>query len=231
MRRSLLKLNGRHLPKALCQALVLLTLLLLPSAAWGQTTVTKTITFTKNKGDVVTIDNTDNIPNAIPVTVNEKVGSNPDDPSYGYDSNVMIINSGALLNTYSYSNDKAVFTLDEYASTELPNWFVIRIPGNYPEKPTEVTLYFSYTTSISNEDEDGYCAKIQFGNEENYTDTGDSGGSKNYLTTGLNGLKFSANGTDGIEITGREGTKSLDIYIFWMVKMEFHQPLPSKRSK
>ena len=36
MRRSLLKLNGRHLPKALRQALVLLTLLLLPSAAWGQ---------------------------------------------------------------------------------------------------------------------------------------------------------------------------------------------------
>jgi len=36
MRRSLLKLNERHLPKALRQALVLITLLLLPSAAWGQ---------------------------------------------------------------------------------------------------------------------------------------------------------------------------------------------------
>ena len=36
MRRSLLKLNGRHLPKALRQALVLFTMLLLPSAAWGQ---------------------------------------------------------------------------------------------------------------------------------------------------------------------------------------------------
>ena len=39
MRRSLLKLNGRHLPKALRQALVLFTLLILPSAAWGQITV------------------------------------------------------------------------------------------------------------------------------------------------------------------------------------------------
>ena len=37
MRRSLLKLNERHLPKALRQALVLLTMLFLPSAAWGQT--------------------------------------------------------------------------------------------------------------------------------------------------------------------------------------------------
>ena len=36
MRKSLLKLNERHLPKALRQALVLITLLLLPSAAWGQ---------------------------------------------------------------------------------------------------------------------------------------------------------------------------------------------------
>jgi len=38
MRRSLLKLNERHLPKALRQALVLLTMLLLPSAAWGEGT-------------------------------------------------------------------------------------------------------------------------------------------------------------------------------------------------
>ena len=36
MRRSLLKLNGRHLPKALSQTLALLTILLLPSIAWGQ---------------------------------------------------------------------------------------------------------------------------------------------------------------------------------------------------
>jgi hypothetical protein len=36
MRRSLLKLNERHLPKALRQALVLITMLLLPSTAWGQ---------------------------------------------------------------------------------------------------------------------------------------------------------------------------------------------------
>lgn len=36
MRRSLLKLNERHLSKALRQALVLLTMLLLPSTAWGQ---------------------------------------------------------------------------------------------------------------------------------------------------------------------------------------------------
>ena len=35
MRRSLLKLNERNLPKALRQALVLITMLLLPSAAWG----------------------------------------------------------------------------------------------------------------------------------------------------------------------------------------------------
>ena len=40
MRRSLLKLNERHLPKALRQALVLFTLLILPSAAWGQATIT-----------------------------------------------------------------------------------------------------------------------------------------------------------------------------------------------
>ena len=44
MRRSLLKLNGRHLPKALRQALVLITMLLLPSAAWGQWE-TQTFTF------------------------------------------------------------------------------------------------------------------------------------------------------------------------------------------
>ena len=58
MRRSLLKLNERHLPKALRQALVLITMLLLPSAAWGldNTNLTFISNFTGFSNNAITFD-------------------------------------------------------------------------------------------------------------------------------------------------------------------------------
>jgi hypothetical protein len=203
MRRSLL--NKPNLSKSLRQALVLFTLLLLPSVAWGQVTVTKTITFNKGEGTTTTITE-DYYEGAIPVSVNETVGSSD---SYDYDSNVTILNSGALTK-YLYSSSNVQFTIDEYMRSDT-QWFIIRIPGNYPKKPTSVKLFISYTTATeADDDDDTYSAIIEVGDDsaEKYTDTSTG---KDYL---VNGLSFYGDPESGQPGTIRSEDGDLDIYIY-----------------
>ena len=190
--------------------LVLLTMFLLPSAAWGQETVTviKTITFNKGKENASATTITENGKETIPVTVNEKWGEGEPTPyDYNYDSNVTIENSGALLN-YTYTESKAIFTLWEQARTDQ-HWFIIRIPGNYPATPSEVKLFISYDNAFEAEDDDDeFSAKIEVGDQtaEKYTD------SKTYDTFlgDQEGLSFLANGTPG---SGRSKNGDLEIWI------------------
>ena len=213
MRRSLLKLNERHLPKALRQALVLLTMLLLPSAAWGQetVTVTKTITFDKGEADASATTILEDGKKTIPVTVNETetVGSTPH--YYNYDSNVTIENSGALLN-YTYTESKAIFTLWAQARTDQ-HWFIIRIPGNYPATPSKVKLFISYDNAFkADDDDDEFSAKIEVGDQtaEKYTDNKTS----DTFLDDQEGLSFFANGTPGSGTPGTIRSKDGDLEIW-----------------
>ena len=134
-------------PKTLTRILlVLLTMFLLPSAAWGQTvTVTKTIKFNKQV-DAVTSD----IGNSkMSVSVTEQI-TGESSTSYNYDGQVIILDDLKQLSQYSCSTDDgAVFTLKNNASGT--DNFAIEIPGVYPNVPTQVTLTVAYNNSGTDE--------------------------------------------------------------------------------
>ncbi len=150
MRRSLL--NKRILPKPLRQALVLITLLLLPSAAWGQTKVTKTIYFNKSS---------DALLSTLPVHIKEEIKETT--YSKEYDSEVTI-EVDDIIENFSYDGDGAVFKLAEGAYTENADGICIIIPGQYPQVPETVNLTFAYSNSYSDPTlpkDDGISAIIQ----------------------------------------------------------------------
>lgn len=132
--------------------LVLLTMFLLPSAAWGQGTVTVTKTIYFNQSS-------DALSNELPVHIKEEIKNT----TYikEYDSKVtMDIDDPDIIKDFSYTgNDGAVFELTRFASTE-GNGIGIIIPGKYPQVPETVKLKVAYNNSYSDQDEDGISAII-----------------------------------------------------------------------
>lgn len=190
--------------------LVLLTMFLLPSAAWGQgtVTVTKTIQFNKVVNPV-----TSNIDNSmIPVSVSEVVGGTP----YTYNSNVYIKDDNAIEQYSSSEQGGAVFKVNNDATSDMSSIIII-IPGNYPIVPTMVKLKFKYANAIGDieDPDDDYNAIIHVCD---YT-TGDTPDLR-YKTTvsnldkTTNPLIFSAEGkpvtVGGETITGEGGTDRED---------------------
>ena len=151
MRRSLL--NKQILSKPLRQALVLFTLLLLPSAAWG-IEVIKTITFNK---EVTTVSD-DAINNStIPVSVSEEIGGK----EYNYNSRAIITHENTIENYSCSSNEGegATFTLKNGVADNATG-FRIQFPGTYPAEPSSVKISFAYANTDDDADVYTYCAVI-----------------------------------------------------------------------
>ena len=204
MRRSLLKLNERHLPKALRQALVLLTLLLLPSAAWGQITVKKTITFDQSFDDPISGDYIEK--STIPVSVQEVVGST----TYNYSSYVGIRHDN-VINQYSYDSQAVTFTMNDDAV--IADCFSILLPGNYPATPDEIKLTVAYSNAVEDDENEGTFAKIQVIDIEN-NDKIYIGNSQSLSETTLTFVKdgIKENGVDGQ--TNRESPGAEYIFVY-----------------
>ena len=187
--------------------LVLLTMLLLPNAAWGQTTVTvtKTITFNQSVTSGSNINNS-----TIPVTVNEvfKV-EGESDKEYTYNSYVGIWNGDNVVDKYYSSNDGAIiFEIDEYA--DIDNYFSITLPGNYPATPDKIELTVAYSNAGS---EGGFAKIMVIDTEEEekiYIGTTASLSEKT-LTFVKDGIK--GDGVDGQTNRDYPGAENITVYM------------------
>lgn len=122
--------------KPLRLALVLLTLLLtLPQTAMGATeVVTKTITFNKTINTVNSgINNS-----TMSVSINEQI-TGVASPSY--DGEITILDNINGINSYSCSANGAVFKMNGSSTNST---FSLKIPGNYPAKPSKVIVKAAY---------------------------------------------------------------------------------------
>lgn len=184
--------------------LVLLTMFLLPSAAWGQIRVTKTITFNQSFTSPVNIDGS-----TIPVSVEEIVGGK----TYTYNSHVGIYNGEDVVKEYKYDSQEETitFTMNEDANTD--NYFSIILPGNYPDTPNKIELTAGYANAVDDE-ENGIFAKIQVIDIED-NDKIYIGGSATLLETTLNFEKdgTKGNGVDGQTNRDRSGDEMIFVYL------------------
>lgn len=132
MRQRLLQ--HLSLAKPLRLALVLFTLLLtLPQTAWGEE-ITKTITFNKTINTVNSgINNS-----TMSVSINEQI-TGVASPSY--DGEITILDNINGINSYSCSANGAVFKMNGSSTNST---FSLKIPGNYPAKPSKVIVKAAY---------------------------------------------------------------------------------------
>ena len=183
--------------------LVLLTTLLLPSAAWGQA-ITRTFKFdqTANQSEAFTTSQ-------LAVSITETVGENTPTNSTGV---VTITNPAYMGNvnhsvsSYSSSENGAVFTLTTDAVTEGHNgvgFFTIEIPGNYPKEPTQVALKIAYANSSVGTD--NLTARISIGDyaDNDYTST----------ATSLDETTLTLTATGGQTKRNSEGSLKIRVYL------------------
>ena len=183
--------------------LVLLTMFLLPSAAWG-VEVIKTITFKQSVEKVESnIDGSD-----IPVSVSEKINGTT---TYSYSSSVKIWNGDGQIKEYRYNSESVIFEMDEYA--DIDNYFSIILPGNYPDTPNKIELTAGYANAVDDE-ENRIFAKIQVIDIED-NDKIYIGGSATLSETTLNFEKdgTKGNGVDGQTNRDRSGDEMIFVYL------------------
>lgn len=199
--------------------LVLLTMLLLPSAAWGQTvTVTKTITFNKEV-DAVTSDINESM---MSVSVTEQITGGS---STSYDGQVKIWDYYNRLSQYSCStNGGAVFTYNNENTNEHES-FTIEIPGVYPNVPTQVTLTVAYSNSDATNTGENKIQVGDYGNEIQATSPPETGADaatyyryyhpyrSNETSLNETPLTYTGNNTSGLG-TNRDEQKSQCIYVY-----------------
>ena len=172
MRRSLLKLNERHLPKALRQALVLITLLLLPSAAWGQTEDTADFEWVVQGTASTKIENGGEYPvNALnaqgyscPLYIKDGNLASTENRSVTYassDENVATINSEGVVTIKAIGNTTITGTLSDNATYTYPDGsktcsYTLKVSFPAPgfscfsgDDGTKINIYFEETTQPS----------------------------------------------------------------------------------
>lgn len=174
--------------------LVLLTMFLLPSAAWS-VEVTKTITFNKEVGETTIAESQglEGVNTSLPVSITENNST--------YDG-VITINSSNTISSYSCSEGGgAVFKMIGYNASNSE--FLIIVPGNYPAVPSQVTVKVAYANAPSNQPYFGIGLdqSIDTSNTNDYKYT--SGALAETTVT------FTA---DGAQRTNRESEGTLDLW-------------------
>ena len=174
--------------------LVLLTMFLLPSAAWS-VEVTKTITFNKEVGETTIAESQglEGVNTSLPVSIKENNST--------YDG-VITINSSNTISSYSCSEGGgAVFKMIGYNASNSE--FLIIVPGNYPAVPSQVTVKVAYANAPSNQPYFGIGLdqSIETSNTYDYKYT--SGALAETTVT------FTA---DGAQRTNRESEGTLDLW-------------------
>jgi hypothetical protein len=156
MRQRLLQ--HLSLAKPLRLALVLSTLLLtLPQTAWGEE-ITKTITFNKTVNTVNSgINNS-----TMSVSINEQI-TGVASPSY--DGEITILDNINGINSYSCSANGAVFKMNGSSTNST---FSLKIPGNYPAKPSKVIVKAAYANGALDSNSLYY---FKIGVDDEYGDT------------------------------------------------------------
>lgn len=195
--------------------LVLLTMLLIPSAAWS-VEVIKTITFNKQVGPV----SGDAINNStIPVSVSEKIENSA---TYTYNSIVSIIDENVIYN-YSCSSiegEGATFTLKD-GDADNSIGFMIRIPGNYPGTPSSVKISFAYANA-EDDNYNAYCAVIGVSNnEDNHFKVPSTSDGSHASLTPTSPIQFTAEGNVteyGTLKTTRSDAQELNIMVYMYAK-------------
>ncbi len=202
-------------PKTLTKViLVLLTMFLLPSAAWG-VEVIKTITFNKQVGTVTSNINE----STFPVTVLEKIGNSA---TYNYNSIVSIIDEN-VIDHYSCSSNEgegATFTLKD-GDADNSQGFMIRIPGTYPGTPSSVKISFAYANA-EDDNINAYCAVIGVSsNEDNHFKVPSTSDGSHASLTPTSPIQFTAEGNVteyGTLKTTRSNAQELDIMVYMYAK-------------
>ena len=177
--------------------LVLLTMFLLPSAAWGQgtVTVTKTITFNKEVDETTIAESQglEGVNTSLPVSITENNST--------YDG-VITINSSNTISSYSCSEGGgAVFKMIGYNASN--SVFLIIVPGNYPAVPSQVTVKVAYANAPSNQPYFG----IGLDQSIDTSDTNDYKYTSGALAETT--VTFTA---DGAQRTNRESEGTLDLW-------------------